>query len=325
MSSPAQSPPAIAHVGLKAALLVALTALLLAGFVTYVLYARGVFEATQTLTLVADNSEGISVGAHLTFSGFPIGDVERIELAPNGKARIEVEVPRKDARWLRSTSVFTLERGLVGPARLRAFTADLSDPPLPANAVRPVLRGDATDELPLLLVTMKSVLENLQRMTASDSALSTTLANLRTVTGRMTGRYGVLGGALGGDANAHKVIEVLDRTNALLASLTGVSNKLGRTLDTADRRVFGNGGVVDSTQQSLAQLDAALADARASLKKADAVLAEAQKVGANASAATENLGALRAQVEQSLRKVSGLVDEINRKWPFRRDTELKLP
>ena len=90
MSSQPQAPPAIAHVGLKAVLLVALTALLLAGFVIYVLYARGVFEATQTLTLVADNSEGISVGAHLTFSGFPIGDVERIELAPNGKARIEV-------------------------------------------------------------------------------------------------------------------------------------------------------------------------------------------------------------------------------------------
>jgi phospholipid/cholesterol/gamma-HCH transport system substrate-binding protein len=34
---------------------------------------------------------------------------------------------------------------------------------------------------------------------------------------------------------------------------------------------------------------------------------------------------LRAEVEGSLRKVDHLVNEINRKWPFARDTELKLP
>jgi phospholipid/cholesterol/gamma-HCH transport system substrate-binding protein len=30
-------------------------------------------------------------------------------------------------------------------------------------------------------------------------------------------------------------------------------------------------------------------------------------------------------VDASLRKVEHLVNEINRKWPFKRDTELKLP
>jgi phospholipid/cholesterol/gamma-HCH transport system substrate-binding protein len=30
-------------------------------------------------------------------------------------------------------------------------------------------------------------------------------------------------------------------------------------------------------------------------------------------------------VEMNLRKVDHLVDEINRKWPLARDTELKLP
>ena len=37
------------------------------------------------------------------------------------------------------------------------------------------------------------------------------------------------------------------------------------------------------------------------------------------------LDVLRGEVESSLRKVDGLVNEINRKWPFKRETELKLP
>jgi phospholipid/cholesterol/gamma-HCH transport system substrate-binding protein len=55
------------------------------------------------------------------------------------------------------------------------------------------------------------------------------------------------------------------------------------------------------------------------------VLAEAQAVGANVRVATDDLGALRGEVDSSLRRVEQLVNEINRKWPFKRDTEIKLP
>jgi phospholipid/cholesterol/gamma-HCH transport system substrate-binding protein len=76
---------------------------------------------------------------------------------------------------------------------------------------------------------------------------------------------------------------------------------------------------------TVVQLNGVLADTRASLKKMDAVLVEAQAVGANARVATQDLNLLRADVESSLRKVDGLVNEINRKWPFARDTEVKVP
>jgi phospholipid/cholesterol/gamma-HCH transport system substrate-binding protein len=318
-------PEPVRHVELKALALLMLGLALVVAFTVYVLYARGTFEETQRLYLMADNSEGVSVGADLTFSGFPVGRVQRIELVPTGQARIVIDVPRKDTRWLRRSSVFTLERGLVGGARLRAFTGNLEDEPLPPDAVRPVLRGDTTDELPALIAGLKRVLDNVERMTARDSDLNTGLAAVRTIAERLGGRYGTLTALLGSEEEARKVIAAIDRANALLISLEALSQKLGRTLDKADARLFDAGGVMDETQKVLAQLNAALSDARASLKKADTVLAEAQKIAANTSAATADLGVLRAQVEASLRKLSALIEEINRKWPFARDTEVKLP
>ena len=320
-----QPPPLIPHVEFKAALLLALTLALLCGFLGSVLYARGVFESTQRLVLVAEDSEGAKVGMDLTFSGFPIGRVRRIELAEDGKARILIDVPREDARWLRTSTVFTMERGLVGDPRLRAYTGVLDDAPLPDGATRPLLRGDASAEIPHLVATTRALLENLERMSGSESSLSASLANVKTVTERMKGRYGALAGVLGGEDNARKVITALDRTNALLASVGEVSTKLDRMLAKTDERVFGAAGVMDETQKTIVQLNAVLRDARESLKKADAVLAEAQAIGANTRAATTDLSALRAEVEASLRKVAHLVDEINRKWPFARDTQLKLP
>ena len=317
-SADADTPPPIAQVERKAILLLVLVTALVLGFLLYVMVARGVFESTQRLILVSDDSEGVIVGMDLTFSGFPIGRVQRTELAADGKVRILIDVPTKDARWLRTSSIFTMERGMVGETRLRAFSGILSDPPLPENAERGLLRGDTSAEIPRIVASARALLENLDNMTRSDSTLNTSLTHLQTVTGRLSGPYGVLTGVLGSEDNAKKIVATLDNANALLRK--------------ADQRIFGTKGLMDSThatvdgsQAALAQLTQLLTEVRASLQKVDAVLVEAQAVGANARVASADLGALRAEVEMSLRKVSQLVEEVNRKWPFARDTEIKLP
>ena len=84
-------------------------------------------------------------------------------------------------------------------------------------------------------------------------------------------------------------------------------------------------GLVADARLTVQQLNGLLAEARTSLQKVDAVLVEAQGIASNTREATVDLGALRTEVEASLRKVETLVNEVNRKWPFARDTEIKLP
>lgn len=307
----ANAPPAVAHLELKAMLMLVLVVTLIVGSVTYILYARGAFERTQTLVLVADDAQGVTVGLDLTFSGFPIGRVRQVELADDGKARIVIDVASKDSRWLRTSSIFTMERGLVGDTKLRAYSGILTDAPLPDGAERAVLVGDVAAEIPRVVGVVRTLVENLERMTASESSLNTSLGNLQTLTDGFKGRYGALGAVMGGDANAKQVVITLERANALLAK--------------TDQRVFGPQGLMDDTQATVKQLNGVLTDVRASLQQVNTVLAEAQKIASNTSAATADLGALRAQVETSLRRVDGLVLEINRKWPFSRDAEVKLP
>ena len=315
-------PPPIRNAEFKAALLLALMAALLLGSVLYLMYARGAFEATQTLLLQADDSEGVVVGMDVTFAGFPVGRVRRIELADDGKARIVVDVPRKDAHWLRTTSIFTLERGLVGGARLRAFSGIPTDPPLADGAARALLVGDAGAEIPRLLAAAKELLQNLSSLTAENSALEASLRNVKGMTDKINGPAGAMGLLAGDDKQAQQLVE---RASKLLVTVDALALKADSLIGNADRRVFGKDGVMTDAQATVVQLNALLADARASLKKMDAVLVEAQAVGANARVATADLGTLRAEVESSLRRVEQLVNEINRKWPFKRDTEIKLP
>ena len=300
-----------AHVETKAMILLVLVAALIIAFVLYVMYARGVFEPTQKLILTTENSEGVIPGMDMTFAGFPIGRVRLVDLAQDGKVQVLVDVSKSDAKWLKASSVFTLERSVVGETRLRAFTGMLDDDPLPDGAVRPILRGDVTAEIPGLVATARSLLDNLEGMTAEGSSVTGSLENLQTLTGRLSGKYGLLSGALG-DEEAKKFVGTLQRLDGLLVK--------------TDQRLYGKKGVVDDAQAAVVELQGVLQDARATLKRVDAVLVEAQAVGANARVATEDLGALRGEVDASLRKVNRLVDQVNRKWPFAgKNEEIKLP
>ena len=318
----------VAHLRLKATLLLLFTALLIAGSVLYLLYARGAFEETQRLVLLADDSEGVTVGMDMTFSGFPIGRVRSIALADDGKVHIAVDVAQRDAHWLRESSVFTLVGGLVGGAAIRAYSGMLGDPPLPDGAERPVIRGDVGAEIPAIMSSARQLLDNLNGITAQGSELAQTLVEVKKLTERLNAPGGAMGVLLGEGADAKKVPELLQQATQLMRQSTALVARLDAIGAKADRQVFGSGkddGLLPEVRASVAQVSGLLQDARQTLSKVDGVLAEAQAVGANARAATTDLAALRADVDANLRKVEGLITEINRKWPFARDTELKLP
>lgn len=291
-------PSDVAHLQLKARLLMLFMVLLIVSSGVYVLYARGWFEETRHLVLVAEDSEGVIVGMDMTFSGFPIGRVQRIALGPDGKAHIVVEVSAKDAHWLRTSSIFTLVRSVVGGTNIRAYSGMPTDPPLPDNAERSVLQGDVGAELPKVIASTRELLDNLAALT-----------------GRVNEPMGAL-----------------DKANQLLAQANALAGKANTLVAQADTQLFGKQGVLPETRATVVQLKSLLMEARTSLQKVDLVLLNAQKVSADAATITDNaakasvdLDALRADVDASLRNVQGLVDDINRKWPFARDREITLP
>jgi phospholipid/cholesterol/gamma-HCH transport system substrate-binding protein len=325
--------PPVKNLEFKAGVLLLLLLLLLVGSALYVMSARGAFERTQRLVLMSDDSEGVVAGMDMTFAGFAIGKVSRIELADDGNVRILVDVPTKDAKWLRSSSIFTMEKALVGGTKIRAYSGVLADPPLEDGAERQVLRGDAAAEIPKLVAQVRDLLQNLNGLTKEGAPLAQSLANLQTTTAALNGPRGAMGMLFGNEADAKKLVTTVERANALLSRVDQLSKRLDGVVANADKQVFGasgdgspaNGGLVGDARATVLQLNAVLSDAQGSLKKVDGLLVEAQGIASNTREATTDLVSLRAEVEASLRKVDSLVNDLNRKWPFARDSEIKLP
>ena len=324
-SEPSAKNVPVRNLELKAIMLLAFTLALIIGSALFLMRARGFFEPKQQLYLLADNAEGVVAGMDLTFSGFPIGTVQNVELSERGEVRIKIDVRRADAKWLRTSSVFTVIKPIFGATQLRAYSGVLTDPPLPDGAVRPVLRGDFNEEVGRVIGAAKDVLDNLNQITAANSELNRSMANLQTFTAKLQSNKGALHAIFGNEQDAQKLVAAVERANAAMAQIQGLAVNGQRLVANADQRVFGRNGLADDAQASVRQLHALLQETRGSLKRVDAVLQEAQGAASNVRSATEDLGTLRNEVEANLRKIEDMINDLNRKWPFNKERRIELP
>ncbi|MBI1395426.1 MAG: MCE family protein [Betaproteobacteria bacterium] len=332
MERAAVRPSGLRHLRLKVGALLLLVPLAIVALTAYALYARGVFEASRRIVLVARDVDGVSVGMPVTFSGFPMGSVSGMGLSNDGAVWVEVSVRERDARWLRTSSTFSLVRPLVGGARIRVDSPNVNDPPLPDGARGRLLVEDAMKDLPDIVARVETILGNVERLTQADSSLSRSLARLEVVTTRMAGENGILAGLTGSDDSAHKVVETIDRVAVLAGTLDRSARRLEQVIARADARLLGDDGVADEARKAMVQLDSGLGELRASVRKLDAALDNAQAatadirtVSRSARDATADLSSLRREVDESVRRSSRLLRELDGKWPFRREPAIELP
>ncbi|MDO9386854.1 MAG: ABC transporter substrate-binding protein [Thiobacillus sp.] len=306
--------------------LFAAASLLLAGaFLVYLLHARGFFEGTFHLQLAAASADGVAAGVPVVFSGIEIGRVTTLGLNEEGGIIIHAKFMERNAKWLRENSTFTLDKPIVGGAKIHVESPDLDAPALPDDATVLLLTSDISKELPVLVERVKAVLDNVEYLTRKDGEINATLANVKTVTGRMTGEYGMLESILGSPEKARAVTDSLDKTRALIGKLDGLAVKVDGMAGKTDQWLFAPDGVAEQTRESLAQIRLMLNDAQSSLKKADALMTNAVEISADVKEGTQDIAALRTEIDDAVSKANALVNKINKMWPFARDPEVKLP
>jgi phospholipid/cholesterol/gamma-HCH transport system substrate-binding protein len=191
---------------MKAIAAAVFTLALVIGSALYLLRARGYFEPKQHLVLVADNAEGVAAGMDLTFSGFPIGTVQQGGAGRAGQRAHQIDVREKDAKWLRTSSVFTLVQGHPGRAPAARLQRRADRPAAADGAERPVLRGDANEEIQRVIGAAKDVLDNLNQITAQNSELNQSMANLQAFTQKLQSRQGALHAIFGNEEDARKLV-----------------------------------------------------------------------------------------------------------------------
>jgi phospholipid/cholesterol/gamma-HCH transport system substrate-binding protein len=216
--------------------------------------------------------DGLAKGSGVTFSGVPVGKVDEITLMPESPDFVRVQVTVKEGvPILQGTTAQIAGVGFTGVSQINLDGAIKGAPPItepgpygnPVIPTKPGALGELLNSAPQLLERISTLTERLSEVLspANQKSITGILANVDTLSGHLAANGPELRTTLAemritlrqaGDA-AEQIGKLANTTNGVFA------RNLGPTMDNLNK-------AVSSAQSSLANVDAAVNDARPGLK-----------------------------------------------------------
>ncbi|HOJ52236.1 MAG TPA: MlaD family protein [Syntrophales bacterium] len=282
----------------KVGLFIILSLLIIVSALTYLAHKKGMFERGHTFTLHSRTGEGLTVGMPLHFSGFKIGKVTDLELSQAGLVVIKVNVPTRHVKWLRKDSRFVLERPILGSTKLTVITENMASPPLDPGFIP-------------LVTEVNDINETIRKLEPLLVKVSLILDHVEKITGKMAERNSLLEMTISDEEAVKAVYESLKNVRKMTEHLNKI---LART----ETELYGPEGIKPAVVDVLKEVIA-------NLKKTEEVLDNVIKMSVDLSKSTKDIEVLRKDIDRAVHTINSVIDEINRKIPFKKEEKLELP
>jgi len=304
---------------LKVGLFLAITALMMVLFLSYMAYKKGLFEAEHTFTLSSKTGEDLAEGMPIHFAGFRIGRVDQLELNDQGLVIIKIKVPRRHVKWIRTNSVFSLYKPLIGSPRLIVSTENLNSPILPEDKVLEVVVvndiNEAIKQLTPIIEEVGKIVSHIEAITRNladpNGSVNKILRNAEQVTANFTDKKSIAEMALG---DPETVKSLYDSVKKIRDILTRLDDMAGKT----DVQLYGKDGVLPLVRSILA-------DVLVKLEKLNKALDNVTQVTSDAAASTKDLHLLRSDIDSAVQSIGKTVEDLDRIVPLKKEREIKLP
>lgn len=283
---------------IKVGLFIILSALLILSGLGYMAFKKGLFQAEQTVTLSSRTGDGLTVGMPLIFSGFKIGKITDLELDAQGLVQIKIRIPSQHLKWLRTDSKFILERPLIGSTKLLVVTTNMSSAPLTSKSIPMVNEVNDINET---IKKFEPVLVKIALITD----------HVEKLTGNLAGKKSLIEMAVNDPDSIQAIHEALKSTRSITQRTDGLLKK-------TEEELYGPNGIKPAVTQVLQEVVV-------NLQKVGKTLDNVTKISSDAAASTKDLKLLRSEIDATVNSINHLVDEINKKIPFRSEPEIRLP
>ena len=310
----------------RVGLFIVVMTLLIATFIGYVAYKKGVFTKIRTFTLSSKSGEDLTEGMPVTFSGFTIGKVSSLELNESGIVLIRIKVPDRHVKWLKADSRFIINKPLIGASRIMVLTEKLDSPPLTEESLPEVM---TVTDITEMIAKVTSILEKVNQMADSLDSMAKRLSdpqgdvnmilrNAEVVTAKLSKKNSLIEMALGDPQSVQSLHEAIRNIKDIVRQVQGILNNVENLTTKADDKVYGKDGVLPLVIKILQ-------DVLAKLEKLNKTLDNVNKISTDAAGATTDLVSLRIEIAATLDEIKTLVEELNEKISFKKAPEIKLP
>ena len=296
----------------KVGLFVIVTSVLVIASILYLAYSKGFFTREYVYTLSSKSGEDLTEGMPVLLSGYKIGRVESLKLNDQGILLVRIRIPEQHAKWLRSNSIFSLYKPLIGSSRLIITTENLNSPPLSQKTVPEIVMvNDINETIKKVQPTLEKIdkaVKHVERITANladpQGNVNKILSNAENITSNLAKKATLIEMAVGTPDSAKSVDDSLKKIRDILVK--------------TEEQMYGNDGALPLIRKILN-------DVIVKLGKINTALDNVVRISADASDSTKDLKVLRTEIDATVISIGNLVKDIDKLLPSKKEPEIKLP
>ena len=316
----------IQKVELKVGLFLVITSVIIFSAIGYVAYKKGFFAKIPTFTLAAKSGEDLTEGMPVVFSGFKIGAVHLLELSDDGSVLIKIKVPTQHVKWLRTDSVFIVNKPLLGSPRLVVLTNNMQSPLLSSEQVPEVTHSsdinDTIKKAQPLLDKITKIAGNIEIVTANlkdpEGEVRKILANTERLTNNLSQKKSLMEMAISDQKSIEALYAAMRQTKDITQQVETILQKVDKMTLKTDAALYGEEGTLPLVNKSLK-------DVLTKLQNLNITVDNINKISDDVAASTSGMIGLREQIDATVASLNELVREIDKKIPFKKTPEIKLP
>ncbi len=139
----------------------------------FILKEKGLFEKKYSFAFYADNASSFSLGTAVTYAGFKIGSIEKIELTYDGKVFTHFSVSEKYRYLVNRKAFLMLKKPLIGSPVI-ALVSDPNNTMLHPYAI---LQFTVQDDINDLVVKFEPIMKKLERIISSLDGIASRIAD----------------------------------------------------------------------------------------------------------------------------------------------------
>jgi len=236
----------------------------------YVIEKKGGFEKQVYYKLIAKNAEEIEEGMPILFSGFEIGQVDKLSLYENGEVLIRIKIAEHNTKWIRSDALFLLEKPLIGKSKI-TLTSSMKSPPLNEKTILRMQIKDGINEvisnIQPVVVELQNIVRNVDIISSSladhNASFQMSLKHLENFSNRLAGSPDLLHTFTGNTRSAKEFHQSITTLNAALKDLRSLVQNTDEGISEVRQ------DIIQPANSNMQELEAILKDIRSKLKEMD--------------------------------------------------------
>lgn len=283
-------------------------AVLLVGVAGYLKTRERGLIGGATFRFTADNGSGLQPGAPVLMQGIQVGEVSDIQLTPENRVRVTCQLTPRFSRSVRGDAVARIvEPPLLGSTKVEVTPGKAADPVASGQELQGGNQDSITSQLSELQGRVDVVVDKVESFVTQ---ANTTLASVDRVVARVDRGEGLLGRLLTDPQLADDASAVASRLARVTRQIDEGEGVISMALRDAD--LAGDLRSAASTIASIASRADAGEGTLGKLLRDDALADEATGLLRDARGALTRLDELNVKTQESLTKVTTLLDTANR-------------